>query len=261
VGRRDFERYLQELKSDLDIDRTAINLQKLGWLSSLHLKGVWAFVPVGEETADHPYLDLYGWRARDQNETSFILAGEAAAWHLGYLPRRFGGKTALWLPPNERVPHGLRSYITLIRIDWGNADSKLLIASTKFLHKKRLDLTAWSGGLPAFGPEALTAQLAVRPVSFRSWEDIIPQLDLLIADCDTDRLIDLLKTQSASAWQRAAYIFDRAGKREQALAILARGPRPMSKAELGKGPESHWSNEFQVNDHLIAPLQQKLGKA
>jgi hypothetical protein len=195
--------------------------------------------------------------------TSFILAGEAAAWHLGYLPRRFMGKTALWLPPKDRVPHGLRSHITLIRIDWGITNLKLLTASTKFLHKKRLDLTSWSHGLQAFGPEALTAQLAVRPVSFRAWEDLIPQLDLLVADCDIDRLMELLKTQSASAWQRAAYIFDRAGKREQALEILAHRPRTtaMPKVEFGKGTESHWSMEFQINDHLIAPLQQKLGKA
>lgn len=261
VTREDLARYLAELGSVRSVDDTASDLQQLGWLSTLHLKGVWAFVPAGEDRASDPYLDLRGWQAREPNSV-FALAGEAAAWHLGYIARAFEGLPAVWLPAKTRVPHGLRPHVSVVRISWPREDAQRLGPTTALLREKGLDLTGWASGLPAFGPEALIVQLASRPGSFRIWADLIGQLDALTADCDLQRLADLLVPQSASAWQRAAYLLDRGGRRDDALALLEQRPNDrMPVVSFGDGPTTVWSTAFRVNDRLIAPLQEQLGKA
>lgn len=261
ITREDIAAYLTDLGEERPLKRTMQDLQTLGWLSTLHLKGVWAFVPAGESSLTDPYLDLRAWRARE-SDAAFALAGEAAAWHLGYVTRRFEGPPAIWIPPKMRVPQGLRSHISLVRIGWTVADPRELGPSTKLLRKKGLDLTAWAGGLPALGPDALLIQLGARPGSFRTWADLIARLDALAADCDLDRLSKLLQGQSSSAWQRTAYLLDRGGQREVGLTLLDRlSSKRMPAVSFGNGPIASWSKDFRVNDRLIAPLQQKLGKA
>ncbi len=261
VTRKHLTDYLADLEQQRDLERTVRDLQQLGWLSTLHLKGVWAFVPAGESRPTDPYLDLRGWEARD-SDAVFVLAGEAAAWHLGYVSRRFDGPPTIWLPSGRRVPHGLRPHIALVQIDWAVEDVKRLCPSSKLLHSKGLDLTNWATGLPALGPDALLVQLAARPGSFRTWADLIAQLDSLAADCDLKRLPDLLSGQSSSAWQRAAYLLDRGGRRDDGLALLAKRPSEnMPAVTLGNGPDSIWSKDFKIIDHLVAPLQKQLGKA
>ena len=238
-------------------------LQQLGWLETLHVQGAWAFVPPGEHGSTGSHLDLRAWRARDPDAV-FALAGEAAAWHLGYLPRRFDGPPAVWIPPSGKVPPGLRPHVSLVRIHWQIEEPRQLSPSPKLLRKKGLDLTAWSGGLPAFGPEALLVQLSTRPSSFRVWADLIAMLDVFIADCDLERLAELLRDQSASAWQRAGYLLSRGGRHTEGLSLLERRPEHrMPTVVLGHGLDGPpaWSNEFKLNDRLVAPLQQKLGKA
>ncbi len=261
VTRKDLARYLAELGSARSVDDTVSDLQQLGWLSTLHLKGVWAFVPAGEARTSDPYLDLRGWQAREP-DAAFALAGEVAAWHLGYVTRAYGGPLAIWLPAKARVPHGLRPHVSLVRIAWSREDAQGLGPTTALLREKGLDLTGWANGLPAFGPEALIVQLASRPGSFRVWADLIGQLDVLAADCDLQRLADFLLPQSASAWQRAAYLLDRGGRGDDAHALLGRRPNDrMPVVSFGDGPTTVWSAAFSVNDRLVAPLQQQLGKA
>lgn len=261
VTREDIAAYLIELGEERPLKPTMQALQRLGWLSTLHIKGVWAFVPAGESRLTDPYLDLRAWRVRE-NDTAFALAGEAAAWHLGYVTRRFDGPPAIWIPPKTRVPHGLRSHISLVRIGWTIADLRELGPSIRLLRKKGLDLTAWAGGLPALGPDALLVQLGSRPGSFRTWADLIARLDALAADCDLERISKLLKGQSSSAWQRTAYLLDRGGQREVGLALLDRlSNKRMPAVLFGNGPMASWSKDFRVNDRLIAPLQQSMGKA
>ncbi|MBK7018820.1 MAG: hypothetical protein IPQ14_02360 [Candidatus Microthrix sp.] len=261
VTRQDLAGRLEELGVGRDLERTARDLQQLGWFASLHLKGVWAFVPAGEANVTDPYIDLRAWKAREP-DAAFALAGEAAAWHLGYLPRNFGGTIAVWLPPNERVPHGLRSYVSLVRLSWAGEQASEFVPNSRLLRRKGLDLTNWAAGLPAFGPEALVVQLGARPASFRVWADLVPQLDVLASDCDTDKIERLLGGQSASAWQRAAYLLHRGGRSDDAVDLLDRRPsRSMPVASFGDGATAAWSSRFSVNDHLIAPLQDQLGKA
>ena len=120
----------------------------------------------------------------------------------------------------------------------------------------------WAGGLPGLGPEALLIQIAARPGSFRAWADLIPRLESLAVDCCVDRVVELMDGFSASAWQRAAYLLDRGRMSEKAKEFMARRPSPeMPAARLGDGPTSVWSNEFGVNDRLVAPLQDRLGKS
>ena len=111
------------------------------------------------------------------------------------------------------MPHGLRPHISVVRINWLVEDARRLRPTPRLLRKKGLDLTAWAAGLPALGPDALVVQLAARPGSFRTWADLIGQLDVLATDCDLEQLAKLLANQSASAWQRAAYLLARGARR------------------------------------------------
>lgn len=265
VSRADLAEYVGDATMDRDIDRVASDLQQLGWLSTLSVRGVWAFVPAGESAvavrSTDPYLDLRGWQARDPGAV-FALAGEAAAWHLGYLPRRFEGPTSIWIPSSARVPHGLRAQASVVRLRWPADTARRLGPTTRLLRAKRLDLTGWASGLPGLGPDALVVQLAARPASFRAWADLVGQLDVLAGDCDPGRLRELLGGFSAAAWQRAAYLLDRGGLEDAAVEVLdGRTPGAMSVVQLGDGTDAVWSKAFQVNDHLIAPLQRRLGKA
>ncbi len=261
VTRHDLVSYLGALGSSRDPERTAFELQRLGWFSTLRIKGVWAFVPAGEAGVTDPYINLRAWKAREPDAV-FALAGEAAAWHLGYVPRAFEGRTALWLPPGRRAPHGIRSRVSLVRIDWDDTVLQELTPSTKLLRRKGLDLTGWAGGLPAMGPEALLVQLGARPGSFRVWADLVPQLDLLASDCEMAAVERLLVGQSASARQRAAYLLHRGGRTSEAAALLENlrgGSMPV--VTFGGGRDASWSTQFRINDQLVAPLQKETGKA
>ena len=261
VTHADLGQMLAETGGTRQAETNARELQRLGWLVPLHVKGAWAFLPPGEDEVTDPYIDLRGWVARDP-ETILALAGEAAAWHLGYLDRAFGGPTAVWIPDGSRLPHGLRSRFMVIRLRWQSQEAPLLVPAPRLLHRRHLDLTRWAAGLPAFGPEALLVQVAARPSSFRAWADLVSHLEEFTGDCDPQRVIRLLQQQSASAWQRAAYVLSRGGCREAAMEIVRHHPSPASpKAQFGTGQQSAWDGEFNVADHIIAPLQAVLGKA
>ena len=261
VARRDIVAMLDDAGSPRDADRTVRELQRLGWFKPLHLKGVWAYLPPGEGDVIDPYIDLRGWLAREPN-TAFALAGEAAAWHLGYLDRSFGGSVAVWIPDGSRLPHGLRPRLSVISLGLGVESAPRVGPTTALLHKRRLDATQWADGLPAFGPEALLVQLSARPTSFRAWADLVPHLEQLAADCDIDRLVTLLSGQSSSAWQRASYVLDTGGRRDAAVDVLGRRPmETMSNVQFGTGPTSVWVPAYRLADRLIKPRQSLVGKA
>jgi hypothetical protein len=261
VTRADIGAYLTEVESTRDVDATVKQLQRLGWLIPVHIRGVWAYLPPGEAEIADRYIDLRAWRARDQ-EAVFALAGEAAAWHLGYLDREFDGRAAVWLPNETRLPFGLRPHVSELKLGWTAEQSRSLLPATQLLHRRHLDLTKWAGGIPAFGPEALVAQLSTRVKSFRAWADLVPHVEQLAIDCDVEHLSTLLSGKSQSGWQRAAYLLDRGGRHDDGLALLARRPtRNMADVKLGDGPEAVWVPEFRIVDRLIAPLQRDLGKA
>lgn len=261
VTHADVERLLAETGSDRQPQAAVRELRRLGWLVPLHITGAWAYLPPGEDEVTDPYIDLRGWRARDPG-TVLALAGEAAAWHLGYLDRAPGGPPAVWLPDRARLPYGLRSRLTIITLRWQAQDARHLGPSPRLLHRRHLDLTRWATGLPAFGPEALLVQLAARPSSLRAWADLISHLEELAGDCDPQRLITLLQGQSGSAWQRAAYLLARGCCRQPALEVFEHRPSSaLLKTQFGTGGRSVWDGEFNVADHLIAPLQAALGKA
>jgi hypothetical protein len=150
----------------------------------------------------------------------------------------------------------------VIRLGWDTGFARRLGPKPRFLRKRGLDLTDWAGGLPAFGPESLLVQLASRPASFRAWPDLVERLDQLAGDCDLERLNELVSTQSSSSRQRAAYLLDRGGRRQDALALRdRRTPGNLPVVGFGTGPSSVWVHDYQVNDRVVAPLQELLGKA
>ena len=261
VTREDVKTYLREANSARGVDPTVRELQRLGWFAPLHLKGVWAYVPPGESEVLDPYIDLRGWKARE-SDAIFALAGEAAAWHLGYMDRAFSGLVSVWIPEKSRLPHGLRPYLSLVTLGWGVSDAPLLAPTTKLLHSRRLDTRSWAGGLPGLGPEALVVQLAARPRSFRVWADLVPHLNQLAEDCDIDRVVQLIGKKSSSTWQRAAYLLYSGGRQNESLDLLNRRPnRALVKVQLGSGSNSVWVPQFQIADRLIAPLRATSGKA
>jgi len=261
VTREDIEADLTESGSSRHVDPTVRELQRLGWLQPLHVKGVWAYVPPGEEEVIDPYIDVRGWKAREPDAV-FALAGEAAAWHLGYLDRAFSGSVAVWTPTKNRLPHGLRAHLSIVTLGWSADVAPRLAPTTALLHRRRLDMQAWASGLPGFGPEALVVQLSARPLSFRVWGDLVRHLEQLVEDCDIDRLAGLLETQSSSAWQRAAYLLHCGNRHDDGVALLGRRPMTnMPKVQFGEGSKTVWAPDFSVVDHFVAPLQGAVGKA
>ncbi|MGH9123243.1 MAG: type IV toxin-antitoxin system AbiEi family antitoxin, partial [Acidimicrobiales bacterium] len=130
--------YLEEVGSPRSPEATERELRRLGWLCPLPIKGAWAFVAPGEEALSDPYIELRGWRQRDPR-ARFLLAGEAAAWHLGYLPRFFNGVPAVWIPADRRLPHGLRARLAVVRVDWPVHLYAELAPTESFLEAKGLD--------------------------------------------------------------------------------------------------------------------------
>ena len=257
---------LADAHVDRDVESTISELRRLGWLVALPVKGAWAFVPPGQDAVSDPYLPLRAWRERNPH-ADFLLAGEAAAWHLGYLDRRWDGPVPVWKPAGRRLPDGLRSHVSVISLRWGDISTKELQPSTVLLAKRHLDLVRWAGGLPAFGPEALLVQLAARPASFQPWADLVAHLQQLAEDCDDVRLARLLSQQTASSWQRAAYLLHAGGHPPRGIALLERRPPgPMPKVYLSQSktvPEDGggmWVPQYHLVDRLVAPLQGLVGK-
>ncbi|MGH3275493.1 MAG: type IV toxin-antitoxin system AbiEi family antitoxin, partial [Streptosporangiaceae bacterium] len=190
----------------------------------------------------------------------------AAAWHLGYLDRALSGRVPLWLPAGLRLPDGLRPVVSVARIDWPPPAWDQLGPTPGLLARRGLDLVSWSTGLPAFGPEALVVQLAARPASFEPWSDLVAHLDTLVADVDDGRLVSLLDGQSASTWQRAAYLIHAGGHPQRGLDVLdRRPPRGMPIARFtrsqARADGGLWVPEYRLMDQLISPTQQLIGKA
>jgi hypothetical protein len=265
LTRGDIAERLAEAGSDRTVDRTIEELRRLGWLSPIGLHGVWAFVPPGQGEVVDPYLALRGWRAKDPT-VAFRLAGDAAAWHLGYLNRRPTGPVPVWLPKGTRIPDGLRGSVSAVRFPWPAEQADKLGPRPELLRARKLDALRWSSRLPALGPEALLVQLATRPSSFKSWADLVEHLSLFAADVDVDRTVMILQRQSVSSWQRAAYLLHCGGKPHAAIDLLAnRPPHEMPTVVFGEeaDPEaaSLFAPQFRIVDRLIAPLQGVVGKA
>ncbi len=175
VTRDDLAQRLVEVGMDRTVDSAVHELRRLGWLVTLPFHGVWAFVPPGVGEVLDPYIGLRAWRARDP-DSGFMLCGATAAWHLGYLDRDPGSPVSVWIPSSTRLPDGLRRYVSIVRFESAAKSHKMLAPSSKFLIDRKLDLLRWASALPAFGPEALVAQLAIRPSSFASWADLVAHL-------------------------------------------------------------------------------------
>jgi hypothetical protein len=269
VTREDIARRLAELNTGRDVDATVNELRRLGWLVGLPVHGTWAFIPPGQDAVVDEYLPLRAWRARDP-DTKFMLAGAHVAWHLGYLDRAPEGRLQVWLPGDCRLPDGLRSHVSVVRIKWTSNATAALAPNTALLVRRKLDIVSWAGGLPAFGPEALLIQLSARPASFKPWADFVSHLAKIVDDCDDDRLFVLLAGQTASSWQRAAYLLHAGGQPSRAVGLFDRRPHgstPKTYFERAR-PDSDdadmpalWVPQYYLVDRLIAPLQGLVSKA
>jgi hypothetical protein len=261
ISRDEIASYLADLNDTRDAEDTIRQLVRLDWLSSTSSKGVWAFVPLGEQSSDDPYLPLRAWRAKSP-EAVFTLAGEAAAWHLGYLDRRFTGPTRVWIPEGDRLPFGSRKALSVVHLGWAAEIAGSVSPSRTLLRRRGLDLTRWASGLPSFGPEALLSQLAIRPSSFVPWADLTDHLQEVVEDCDANVLTDLLASQPSTAWQRAAYLANAGGQGELAGCLLeGRQGGALPHIFLGTDGVGIYSAKFNVTDRLVAPRLLLGGKA
>ena len=263
VTRQDIEGLLDEVGATRTPDKAIGELRRLGWLVHLGIAGAWTFIPPGQAEVVDPYLDLRAW---DRTASpGYHLCGANAAWFLGYLDRAPDGKVSVLLRPGTALPKGLRDSASAVRLPW-SLDSDLLRPTQRFLVRRRLDLLRWSDGLPCIGPDALVAQLALRPASFGPWDDLVAHLSRLVEDTDDARLTQLLGGSSAAAWQRAGYLLHAGGSPERARSLLDDAPfKRWPVTTLAVGPTSSgdglWVPEFGLVDRVVHPIQAQLGKA
>src|SRR5258708_14573272 len=116
-SKEDLALRVAEANSERDVDSAIRDLRRLGWLVGLPVQGTWTFIPPGEPAVPDLYLPVRAWLARD-HDAGCMLAGAAAAWHLGYLDRQPQGSVSVWLPAKKRLPDGLRKYVSIFRISW-----------------------------------------------------------------------------------------------------------------------------------------------
>ncbi len=236
--------------------RTIQALVRLGWLRSVGVHGAWAFLPPGVVELGDPYLSLRAWSAIDPDAT-FALAGATAAWHLGYLRRR-PTTVSIWVKEKAALPHGLRSKFHIVTTEFPEATSTTELSPTPMLLRKRkLDLTAWSSRLPAFGPEALLVQLSQRPASI-DWTELATELASVTKDADVERTKRLLGSSSNSARQRAAYFFVHSEQVADAMELLPDARYPV---KLGNDGPGHWDKTTQVMDYLLTSRTSAQDKA
>ena len=260
LTRADLSAYLVEAGVIRDVEGAIRELVKLEWLRASRRKGVWLFVAPGETSVGDPYVELRSWAAHEG--AVFALAGEAAAWHLGYLDRRHEGRVAVWVPEGVVPPFGIRSLVSVVRLGWDAGMAKTVQPSRVLLRRRRLDLTDWASRLPAFGPDALLVQLAVRPSSFWPWMDLVAHLQQFTSDCDPSVVTALLDGKTVSAWQRAAYLLSVGGNSDAAAVVFeARPKRGLSHVTFGDLGGGVHVREFGVTDRLVVPLLAQVGKA
>ena len=242
--------------SAADARHTIRGLVRLGWLRGVGVRGAWAFLPPGIGDLQDPYLSLRGWQAVD-TDAEFALAGATVAWHLGYLRRR-PATVSIWLREKDALPPGLRGKFHVVTTQFpATTPAKELSPTTVLLRKRKLDLTAWSSRLPAFGPEALLVQLAQRPASI-DWTELAAELTTVTRDVDIERMKRLLSSSSNSAKQRAAYFFACSQQVSEASNLLPDDRHPV---KLGSDGPGHWDKTTQVMDHLLASRASAQDKA
>lgn len=243
-------------------DAAIAELRRLGWLVHLGIAGAWTFIPPGREEVVDPYLALRAWDRLAS--PGFHLCGANAAWFLGYLDRAPDGKVQVLLPDGVILPKGLRSSVSQLSLRW-SPDPATLQPSKRFLIDRRLDLLRWADGMPCIGPEALLAQVALRPASFVPWDDFISHLARLVEDTDDGRLGLLLEGTSAAGWQRAAYLLHAGGAPTRGIALLDTAPFdrwPVTAFSAGRTRgDGIWVPQYQLIDRLIGPTHAQLGKA
>ena len=257
----DVERYIADTGTARPSRTVLRELVAAGWLTSSGRRGVWAFVPPGEDEVTDPYVSLRAWAAT--SGVVFALAGESAGWHLGLLARRSADPTSIWIPEGSTIPNSLRAEVRVVRLGWGSEMAGRVGPRRQWLRSRGLDLTRWSAGLPAFGPEALLVQLAVRPTSFVAWGEIAVNIGRLGEACDRPMLLGLLEGQSTPAHQRAAYLLELGGRAVLAAEVLAARPTS-SLARLTIGDANNagvWSKTYRITDRLVAPFLAEFGKA
>lgn len=263
VTRRDVAALLAEAGMARTPNEAIGELRRLGWLVHLGIAGAWTFIPPGQAEVIDPYLDLRAW---DRIASpGFYLCGANAAWFLGYLDRAPDGKVQVLLPRGTALPKGLRAAVSAVSLQ-RSPEADLLQPTQRFLVRRRLDLLRWSDGLPCIGPDALAAQLALRPASFGPWDDLVAHLARLVEDIDDSRLVQLLEGSSAAAWQRAAYLLHAGGAPDRGGALLdvaafERLPVTTFVAGPATNDEGLWFPQYGLLDRLIHPTQALLGKA
>lgn len=252
-------------------------LQRLGWLQRTGVRGAWAFLPPGENELNDPYLDLRALQATQPDRT-FYISGDTAAFHLGLLDR-CPESIQLWLPDLTKLdnkkggienpallPHRLRTIVSIVKLPFPTNPGTLEPSAAQF-RNRRLDRLRWASGFRGFGPDALLAQLAIRPSSFTAWFDLSSHLTTFTEDIDINRAALLLHDAPKSAWQRCAYLLDAAGHSAQAGQLFAHRPAgKLAITHFGQRSSAasttpNWSPEFQVIDNLLRPLLAVIGKA
>ena len=189
-------------------------LRERGWLLPLRTRSVWEFAPAaraGALGAGDPLIELRAVLARDPAEP-LAVAAESAAYLLGLATRR-PETECIAAPPGFRVPRSLDGYRV---VRW--------TAASPVTHLE---------GLPVWAPATLLAFMASRPSAYRDWPNVGEWLSQAVSVVTPDGLVEELDGRSAGSWARAAYVLERGGSTESALALAERAPRGPGPHYLG----------------------------
>lgn len=191
-------------------DLVVRRLRESGWLLDLKTRGVWEFAPAARAGAfgsGDSFIELRAVLVRNVDRP-FAVAAESAAYLLGFASRR-PDREVIGAPDGERLPKSLSGFRL---VQWTPRSPVLRQA-----------------GLPVWSAETLLAYMAARPSGFRDWPNAGEWLGQAFAEVSPELLLSELLGRPRSAWSRAAYLADRAGRTELSGQLL-------SKAPDGEGP-------------------------
>ena len=168
------------------------------------------------------------------------------------------------MPDGVIAPFALRDRLSVMRLGWPGTMSDAVRPTAEFLKRRKFDPFTWSARLPAFGPEALLVQLAIRPSSFVGWVELALRFDRFCASIDPAKLLQLLAGQNMSVWQRMAYMLHVGGNRGASYDVVQAYPsrklshvviRANARSFVTFDPrESIYNGRFRVTDRVLVPL-------
>jgi len=230
VSTADMDRYRRKAGVSWQTSLVIQRLRERGWLLDLKTRGVWEFAPAaraGTHDAGDHLIELRASLLR-RPDLPIAVAAESAAWLLGYTSRP-PSREAVGMPTGMHMSPALREYR---RVTW----------------EPRLP-TVERDGLPVWVSATLLGAMSIRPSSYRDWPNVGEWLSHAAGDIEAEDLLHELAGHLRSAWMRAAYLMDFAGREDVAAQVMREAPTGSGPYYLGdRGRPGAYSSAYDVVD-------------